>query len=399
MATLAQQEARLSSKAVRKQIQTAVKTQRVQGKKKAVKIKKKRTVASEKKLIESTFAGQPYQGLDHTFLVRLAKLNRDIVKMGHAPITIGGGARSRAEQEHLFNTKPGLAARPGHSWHEFAKAVDLGSESRGVANKLLSTPEGVKKYGLWFPMGYEPWHIQPVEAKGDPAATHGHGDGIATQSYLGNPAGPETSDPPDDWPGGDVMDVDDNLVYIDKTTADIADPLRAPGNPNAIVEDPMAELLKFMGMENDPFEEDDDDRQDPAFGAMDPAQMEFGQMADQLRTVPPRQFGQTALPEATEFGEQVAQQHGQEWMKSLTPTEYEILKKENDQFTSDRWNEAGSSGFGIWQGLEQTRRDYLGENYQTTDPYLQLQAFRSYVRDRYGTPENALEFHNERGYY
>lgn len=58
-----------------------------------------------------------------------------------------------------------------------------------------------------------------------------------------------------------------------------------------------------------------------------------------------------------------------------------------------------SSAFGIWQGLESTRKAYLGPNYQTTDPVMQLDAFRRYVKDRYGTPENAQAFWQRNHWY
>jgi septal ring factor EnvC (AmiA/AmiB activator) len=58
-----------------------------------------------------------------------------------------------------------------------------------------------------------------------------------------------------------------------------------------------------------------------------------------------------------------------------------------------------STAFGLGQLLLDGRRYYLGDNYDTIDCGLQLQAFRGYVRDRYGTAENAKAFWLSHGWY
>jgi septal ring factor EnvC (AmiA/AmiB activator) len=58
-----------------------------------------------------------------------------------------------------------------------------------------------------------------------------------------------------------------------------------------------------------------------------------------------------------------------------------------------------STAFGLGQLLIDGRRHYLGANADTTDCGLQLQAFRGYVRDRYGTAENARAFWVAHGWY
>lgn len=78
---------------------------------------------------------------------------------------IEAGYRSMAEQARLYSRwirgVPGQAkaARPGSSYHNFGLAIDL-SPSRTTAKER----ELGKKYGLYWPMSYEPWHVQPVEA-------------------------------------------------------------------------------------------------------------------------------------------------------------------------------------------------------------------------------------------
>jgi peptidoglycan hydrolase CwlO-like protein len=58
-----------------------------------------------------------------------------------------------------------------------------------------------------------------------------------------------------------------------------------------------------------------------------------------------------------------------------------------------------STAFGLGQLLLGNRVLYLGSNYATTDCALQLSAFRSYVRDRYGTAEAAQAFWEANGWY
>lgn len=61
-----------------------------------------------------------------------------------------------------------------------------------------------------------------------------------------------------------------------------------------------------------------------------------------------------------------------------------------------------STAFGIWQGLDSTRRAYaarFGFDPNTTDVNQQLTMFRAYIRDRYGTAENAMRFWQAHHWY
>lgn len=93
----------------------------------------------------------------------------------------------------------------------------------------------------------------------------------------------------------------------------------------------------------------------------------------------------------------VATSTGGDWQASLTPAERWILTKESGLDPTAQ--NPSSTAFGIWQGLESTRRQYLGDQWETTDPTLQLDAFRRYVKDRYGTAEAAKAFHEANGWY
>lgn len=62
-----------------------------------------------------------------------------------------------------------MVAPAGASWHNYKVAVDVASEwAKSLTNEYLAP------FGLFKPMDYEPWHIQPIETSTD-------GD---MQSYL-----------------------------------------------------------------------------------------------------------------------------------------------------------------------------------------------------------------------
>jgi septal ring factor EnvC (AmiA/AmiB activator) len=58
-----------------------------------------------------------------------------------------------------------------------------------------------------------------------------------------------------------------------------------------------------------------------------------------------------------------------------------------------------STAFGLGQLLLGNRILYLGQDYATIDCGKQLSAFRAYVRDRYGTAQNAQAFWQAHGWY
>jgi septal ring factor EnvC (AmiA/AmiB activator) len=84
-------------------------------------------------------------------------------------------------------------------------------------------------------------------------------------------------------------------------------------------------------------------------------------------------------------------------LSGTSDAEYFIIMKESGgDPTADN---PRSTAFGLGQLLLDGRRHYLGDNYDTIDCGLQLQAFRGYVRDRYGTAENAYAFWLSHGWY
>lgn len=97
-------------------------------------------------------------GMHPEFMRRLGRWAKEEL---NRPYNIGSGYRSLAEQARLYARwlarVPGQApaAPPGSSNHNFGLASDgarLGGRNPG-------------KYGLVYPMSYEPWHIEPVGAR------------------------------------------------------------------------------------------------------------------------------------------------------------------------------------------------------------------------------------------
>jgi peptidoglycan hydrolase CwlO-like protein len=84
-------------------------------------------------------------------------------------------------------------------------------------------------------------------------------------------------------------------------------------------------------------------------------------------------------------------------LSSTSPPERWIIMHESSgRPTAQNPN---STAFGLGQLLLGNRILYLGSNYATTDCALQLSAFRSYVRDRYGTAAAAQAFWQAHGWY
>lgn len=105
-----------------------------------------------------------FEDLDPRFSTSL----QDLIAASPYGITPFSGFRSNERQRQLWEAsdKSGhLVARPGHSQHNYGRAVDL-----HYANAQARTwaHENAAQYGLTFPMSYEPWHIEPVGARGGP---------------------------------------------------------------------------------------------------------------------------------------------------------------------------------------------------------------------------------------
>lgn len=73
----------------------------------------------------------------------------------------------------------------------------------------------------------------------------------------------------------------------------------------------------------------------------------------------------------------------------------EIIKRES------KWNHKAqnphSTAYGLCQFLNSTWKS--GSFVKTDDPHVQIEACLEYIKNRYGTPEKALKFHNRIGWF
>jgi hypothetical protein len=84
-------------------------------------------------------------------------------------------------------------------------------------------------------------------------------------------------------------------------------------------------------------------------------------------------------------------------MGGLSASERFIIQHESGGSTTAK--NPHSSAFGLGQLIAANRRHYLGANANTTDPGLQMRAFRAYVHDRYGTADRAAAFWRRHHWY
>lgn len=114
-----------------------------------------------------TLAGDAYEGLDPMFAARL----KAMVQASGGRITLRGGSygfRSYEDQVRIWNqavAKYGSeaaarkwAAVPGKSNHGKGFAYDLGYQGDGQA----WAQQNAARFGLFFPMNHEPWHVEPI---------------------------------------------------------------------------------------------------------------------------------------------------------------------------------------------------------------------------------------------
>lgn len=110
--------------------------------------------------------------LEPTFGGKIEQLIAASNRAGY-PLRIGSGFRSDELQSQLYaqaqKDHPGNAgmwvAPPGHSNHNRGEAVDLGGDTTWAHQHAA-------EFGLTFPMGWEPWHIEPqgLRAQATPQA-------------------------------------------------------------------------------------------------------------------------------------------------------------------------------------------------------------------------------------
>lgn len=161
----------------------------------------------------------PYEGLDPLFAARL----QAFIAASGGGISLGSGYRSVERQAQLWAEavrKYGseAAARkwvapPGKSNHNRGVAYDLRFASDAARQWAHAN---AARFGMFFPMGHEPWHIEPIrnalEENFDPEA------------YTDPPIGGVPAGDPTD-PGFQMTRI---LAVLDK---DLSDSLASPTGP------------------------------------------------------------------------------------------------------------------------------------------------------------------------
>ena len=107
-------------------------------------------------------------------------------------LSVVSGYRSVEEQQALWDAsdKTGTwVAAPGKSNHNHGVAVDLGFETDDATDWAHAN---AARFGLMFPMDYEPWHIEPVGVRDGTYHSEVHVAGEAPgtpESYTNPPNG------------------------------------------------------------------------------------------------------------------------------------------------------------------------------------------------------------------
>jgi hypothetical protein len=135
-------------------------------------------------------------GVNPQLQSKLVAMGQEYKEKTGKTININSGYRSIADQEKLYKTmKPGMAAKPGSSLHNYGLAVDIPSNTANELDKLGL----LQKYGMERPISNEPWHIQPkgvsvaAAKSGIYSADAPKDQGASTQVANSTPSSPSVS--------------------------------------------------------------------------------------------------------------------------------------------------------------------------------------------------------------
>lgn len=112
-------------------------------------------------------------GLEQSFATNLSAMFQDAPPGIRDGLQVGSGYRSVERQRQLWENsdKTGKwVAPPGRSFHNHGQAVDIWYNGQRLDKAPAAVREWVhanaRNYGLYFPMGHEPWHIEPQGTRG-----------------------------------------------------------------------------------------------------------------------------------------------------------------------------------------------------------------------------------------
>lgn len=161
-------------------------------------------------------------GLDQSFATNLAAMIDDAPPGIKEGLGIYSGFRSKERQAELFAGavakygSPAAArkwvAPPGNSYHNHGEAVDLAFNGQSLQHAPKEVVDWVHqnagKYGLYFPMAHEPWHVEPMGTRGTAAADNGVTSGpVSTVAPRSNGIAPRSLAP-------SYADIEDRLNAI-----------------------------------------------------------------------------------------------------------------------------------------------------------------------------------------
>lgn len=296
------------------------------------------------------------QGLNGDFLKRLKAWSAYVGQ----PFVVGSGYRSMEEQKVLYDRwmrrVPGQAraAKPGSSNHNFGLAAD----GPHWADKH---PE---KFGLVYPMSFEPWHVEPIGAKGQRGA--GGGAGSVTD-------------------GGDGAD-------LGRATGAGASPGNIANAPGVLASESSA-MAAFLGHANNPY----GTGQAPTSVSTPPPNasgLDSTTATASVQHAPENASGNVAL------GRQRAAARG--WTGNEWDALYQLWNKESG------WRTNATNPNSSARGIAQTMMSvHFGKNWQhdkratsfLNDPMQQIEWGLNYISQRYSKPSAAWAHSQKMNWY
>lgn len=271
----------------------------------------------------------------------LRSIIKKIIEESGGRVTIVSGYRSHDEQTALYNNyisgKGNLAAKPGSSLHEHGMAVDFGGD-------LTLAAQLAEKYGLHASVPGEPWHY-----------TLGEGQG-----FDGDP----------DF---------SNIEYD----------LGGSQNPQDVLANRLHSVLRILGQDLDgtasPYTHvsspDTDVMTEPGTAAAPNSSALAGAAAGQIASGKAGELQNYARSLFSTYG----------FTDADLPALIELWNKESN------WNPNAANPHSSARGIAQKMTSIHGPVEPTAQG--QIQWGLQYIRDRYGSPSNALAFHRRNNWY
>lgn len=297
------------------------------------------------------------KGLNADFLKRLTAWSAYVGQ----PFVVGSGYRSLDEQKVLYDRwmrrVPGqaVAAKPGSSNHNYGLAAD--------GPHWASKNPG--KFGLTYPMSFEPWHVEPIGAK----SMRGGGAGAAYDGSASD--GADLGRSSGGTGGGNTGNV-----------------AAAPG----VMASEKSAMAAFLAKANSPY-----GVTDVPSGAQQPGKASSADAAPAAASVP-------AAPENSSGNVQLGRQRAaaRGWTGTEWDALYQLWNKESG------WRTDAANGSSSARGIAQTMMSvHFGKNWQKDkraqsfmhDPMQQIEWGLNYISQRYSKPSAAWAHSQKMNWY